>query len=48
MTPGQALAVLAQMADRAMGNGSDHRAVAEAIEVLTPLVTPGEPETADE
>lgn len=44
MTPQEALNILATMADRGMGNGADHRAAAEAVQVLTELVTPPEPE----
>ena len=38
MTPLEAFQCLAAMADRAHGNGADHRAVTEAIEVLAKLV----------
>lgn len=47
MTPAEALSVLAQMADRAMGNGADHRAVQEATQVLDALVNPPDPEPDD-
>ena len=45
MSPLEAFQCLAAMADRAHGNGADHRAVTEAIEVLAKLVStePTEP-----
>lgn len=42
LTPTDALNVLAQMADRAPGNGADHRAVLEAVQVLEKLLEPPE------
>ena len=48
MTPAQALDVLAQMADRAPGNGADHRTVREAYDLLAQLVNPVEDRTDED
>ncbi len=47
MSPEDALSVLDQMAARAAGNRADHQAVAEAVQVLSAVVSP-EPETDDD